>query len=177
MYGPGVNSTYEYANENFIILSYLIEKLSGISLQMYFRTKIFEPLGLSSTVFDPFGKAFQLVQSPAEEYYYFSDLNVGPQPFAISSCSNTGCTSSRESTPDDSSCPSFRGGSGCPKRQRRNNQVLSRKGVVFNRFSDVLNSTVPDMVSFGSPPLPLPSLPSNFVTINHINNLSIKQHQ
>jgi CubicO group peptidase (beta-lactamase class C family) len=77
-YGPGVNSTYEYANENFIILSYLIEKLSSLSLQMYFRTKIFEPLGLSSTVFDPYGKAFQLVQSPAEEYYYFADLNVGP---------------------------------------------------------------------------------------------------
>ena len=93
-YGPGVNSTYEYANENFIILSYLIEKLSTMSLQMYFRTKIFEPLGLSSTVFDPYGKAFQLVQSPAEEYYYFADLNVGPQPFAISSCSNTGFAAS-----------------------------------------------------------------------------------
>jgi len=72
----------------------LIENLSTKSLQMYFRTKIFEPLGLSSTVFDPYGKAFQLVQSPAEEYYYFADLNVGPQPFAISSCSNTGFAAS-----------------------------------------------------------------------------------
>jgi hypothetical protein len=124
-YGPGVNSTYEYANENFIILSYLIEKLSSMSLQLYFRTKIFEPLGLSSTVFDPFGKAFQLVQSPAEEYYYFADLNVGPQPFAISSCSNTGFAASNIAIAHARGCLSlpFRSGSGSPKRQRWNNQA------------------------------------------------------
>jgi len=90
VYGPGVNSTYNYANENFIILSYLIEKLSGVSLQTYYRTKIFEPLGLTSTVFSPFGKAFQIVPRPADEYYYYTDINASPNPFAIGSCSDTG---------------------------------------------------------------------------------------
>jgi hypothetical protein len=149
-YGPGVNSTYEYANENFIILSYLIEKLSSMSLQLYFRTKIFEPLGLSSTVFDPYGKAFQLVQSPAEEYYYFADLNVGPQPFAISSCSNTGFAASNTAIVHARGCLSlpFRSGSGSPKRQRWNNQA--RKPlmcILLCSHSDAFHSTVPDMVS------------------------------
>ena len=89
-YGPAVNNTYEYANENFIILSYFIEKLSGLSLQSYFRSKIFEPLGMSSTVFDPFGQAFQVVPNSVGEYYYLTDLSAGTQPIAIGSCANTG---------------------------------------------------------------------------------------
>lgn len=49
--------TYQYNNLNFVILSYFIQKFSGMSLQSYYQKNIFQKVGMSSgTYFDPWFK-------------------------------------------------------------------------------------------------------------------------
>lgn len=43
------NDSWSYCNEGYVTLGLLIETLSGIPLEEYYRTQIFEPLGLAST--------------------------------------------------------------------------------------------------------------------------------
>ncbi|MCL7991603.1 MAG: beta-lactamase family protein, partial [marine benthic group bacterium] len=47
---PGV--TYEYSNLGFALLGQIVEAVSGESLPAYSRAKIFEPLGMTSTVWE-----------------------------------------------------------------------------------------------------------------------------
>ena len=47
---PGV--TYEYSNLGFALLGQIVEAVSGESLPAYTRAKIFEPLGMTSTVWE-----------------------------------------------------------------------------------------------------------------------------
>jgi hypothetical protein len=86
-------NSYFYANENFIILSYLIQKLSGLSLQNYFQQHIFTPAGLANTFFDPWSQAFQIKPALASEYYFYTNYYNGTvqtdQAFAYGSCSST----------------------------------------------------------------------------------------
>ncbi|MCX6693659.1 MAG: serine hydrolase, partial [Methanomicrobiales archaeon] len=44
---PG--SSYTYSNNGYIVLSYIIEKASGMSFDEYLKTSIFRPLGMNST--------------------------------------------------------------------------------------------------------------------------------
>ena len=48
MHQPGENWTYGLNND---LLGYLVEVLSGLSLDAFFRTRIFEPLGMNDTYF------------------------------------------------------------------------------------------------------------------------------
>lgn len=85
-YGPNTTNLYFYANENFVILSYIIEKLSALSLRDYYQQHIFNVVGLSSTFYDPFSQAFLYKPQMATEYFYFTDLLVSRSPFAYGRC-------------------------------------------------------------------------------------------
>lgn len=51
IYSPG--SHFLYSDINFETLGFIVEKVSGMSLNEYARTKIYEPLGMNSTRFLP----------------------------------------------------------------------------------------------------------------------------
>jgi CubicO group peptidase (beta-lactamase class C family) len=91
------NNSYFYSNENFVLLSYFVEKLSNQSLQTYFKEHIFQPVGLNNTFYDPFSWEFLVPQNVAQEYFFYTTLPFGPSedpstssgaypPFAIGSC-------------------------------------------------------------------------------------------
>lgn len=46
-FSPG--SGYTYSNNGYIVLSYIVEKASGMSYDQYLTTNIFRPLGMNST--------------------------------------------------------------------------------------------------------------------------------
>lgn len=82
-------SNFLYTNENFILLSYFIEKLSGLSLDAYYQRYIFDVVGLGSAVYDPYSQAFKTIPNPVTEYYYYTDYTVSNQPFALGTCAST----------------------------------------------------------------------------------------
>ena len=49
-FNPG--DKYEESNSNFILLGYIIEKVSGIKFEEYMKKNIFEPLGMQSSGFN-----------------------------------------------------------------------------------------------------------------------------
>lgn len=67
---PGTN--YSYANPNFVLASYLVEKISGESLETYMQTHIFDKVGLTETVYDPYSGLFHVQRNYVEQYvdYY-----------------------------------------------------------------------------------------------------------
>lgn len=93
--GPGytyTTSTYQYANENFVILSYIVQRLSGLSFQDYLQKNIFTPVGMKNTVYDPWSQAFQLLPQLASEYYYYTNYangNDNDKAFQYGSCAST----------------------------------------------------------------------------------------
>eukprot|EP01031_Cornospumella_fuschlensis_P033494 gene33494-40525_t len=94
--GPAYNATYNtywYANENFIILSYFVEKYGNMSLASYFSRRIYQPLGMNDTVYDPWNQAFYLHSEQSSEYLFYTDYagnnnNLSTQPFAYGSCAS-----------------------------------------------------------------------------------------
>jgi len=61
---PGTK--YSYSNSGYLLLGYIIEKVSGQSYEQYIRKNIFQPLGMNSSGFD-FGKA------PNRAYGYYDN--------------------------------------------------------------------------------------------------------
>lgn len=47
---PGTQ--YNYSNSNYVLLAYIIEKVSGETYEHYIRTHIFEPLGMKDSGYD-----------------------------------------------------------------------------------------------------------------------------
>lgn len=89
---PG--ATYHYVNENFILLSYFVEKLSGMSYREYIRTHIVDVVGLKQTYFDPWGQQLSMSNKLGVEYLEYSDMDRANwdgqstvQPFASGVCS------------------------------------------------------------------------------------------
>lgn len=70
---PGAN--YSYSNPNFVLLSYMVEKLSGLKLETYLKERVFAPVGLNNTFYDPFDGQTQLHKGWVEQYahYYYHD--------------------------------------------------------------------------------------------------------
>ncbi|KAF1327322.1 Penicillin-binding protein 4*, partial [Globisporangium splendens] len=52
VFQPGTN--YSYTHANYVLLSYMIEKLSGQQLDAYLSKQIFQPIGLKKTYYDPY---------------------------------------------------------------------------------------------------------------------------
>lgn len=50
------NKRHSYANMNYIILAYIIEKVSGLSYQEYIKENIFEPLNMTNTFYPTDGQ-------------------------------------------------------------------------------------------------------------------------
>jgi CubicO group peptidase (beta-lactamase class C family) len=111
LYAAGNTNSYFYANENFIILSYLVQKLSGLSLRDYYQQNIFTPMQLRDTFFDAYSQEFLIKNRLASEYFFYTDfpfpMTTNPSassgaypPFAMGSCAEVEVN------------PGFQGGSG-----------------------------------------------------------------
>jgi CubicO group peptidase (beta-lactamase class C family) len=64
-FSPG--EEYQYANSNYILLALICERVSGQSLATFFRERIFEPLGMSSTTI--YDSVLQVIPGRAGRYY------------------------------------------------------------------------------------------------------------
>ncbi|WP_232849885.1 penicillin binding protein PBP4B [Bowmanella yangjiangensis] len=56
-----------YSDTDYMLLGLLIERISGMPLDAYVETQIFQPLGLTNTVFNPLHKGFSKGQFAATE--------------------------------------------------------------------------------------------------------------
>lgn len=70
VFSPGSN--YSYSNANFVLVSYLVEQLSGQALEAYLREHIFDKVGLAHTIYDPYSGLFAVQRGYADQYanYY-----------------------------------------------------------------------------------------------------------
>ncbi|TYZ57697.1 hypothetical protein PybrP1_009722 [[Pythium] brassicae (nom. inval.)] len=66
VFAPGSN--YSYSNMNFVLLSYMVEKLSDQALEVYLREHIFDKLGLADTYYDPYAGLLGVHRGYAHQY-------------------------------------------------------------------------------------------------------------
>ncbi|KAL3658886.1 hypothetical protein V7S43_016029 [Phytophthora oleae] len=66
---PG--TSYEYVEENYVLLAYMVEKLSGLSFGEYLKKHIFQALGLKLTTFDPYAGAVKVRHGLVDQYVQF----------------------------------------------------------------------------------------------------------
>ncbi|TMW67443.1 hypothetical protein Poli38472_011063 [Pythium oligandrum] len=79
VFKPGTN--YSYANPNFVLLSYLVEKISGQSFGGYLKEHIFDKLDLKDTIYDPYAGALSVNHRVTDEYLsYFIQGEGGQKP-------------------------------------------------------------------------------------------------
>jgi CubicO group peptidase (beta-lactamase class C family) len=72
---PGTG--FHYTNENFILLCYLVEKISTLSFREYLQTNIFDVIGLENTYFDPWESSLgPLDPAVGEEYRDYHDMSA-----------------------------------------------------------------------------------------------------
>jgi CubicO group peptidase (beta-lactamase class C family) len=89
---------FHYTNENFMLLSYLVEKISDLSFREYLQTYIFDVIGLEDTYYDPWQSSLgPMDPAVGEEYRDYHDMSVSSDVsesyYASSVCSdefNTG---------------------------------------------------------------------------------------
>ena len=84
---------FQYTNENFMILTYLIEKLSGISYNHFLQTHVSSVIGLTSTYYDPLEGSLALKDKKLSEgFRHYHDLtqtdNLDRNYFTSSICSD-----------------------------------------------------------------------------------------
>ena len=65
MYTP--RTTYAYSDVDYMILGLLVEQITGMPLDQYVETEIYNKLGLTHTVFNPLTKGFSKSQITATE--------------------------------------------------------------------------------------------------------------
>ncbi|KAL4156621.1 hypothetical protein PRNP1_005650 [Phytophthora ramorum] len=66
---PG--TSYTYADENYVLLAYMVEKLSGMAFGEYLQKHIFQPVNLKLTTFDPFAGALGVKHGLVDQYVQF----------------------------------------------------------------------------------------------------------
>ncbi|WP_412970910.1 penicillin binding protein PBP4B [Glaciecola sp. MF2-115] len=64
-----LGSTQEYSDTNFMLLGLLVERVTGMSLDEYSQEKIYSPLGLKNTLFNPLRAGFSAEQFAATEIF------------------------------------------------------------------------------------------------------------
>lgn len=69
LFKPGTQ--YYYSNTGFMLASFFIEKLSGMTFNEYIQTYIAKPLGMTNTYFDVYNGKFGLDEKRVGEYYEF----------------------------------------------------------------------------------------------------------
>ena len=71
---------YSYSNSNYILLAYILEKISGKPYGDFMRENIFNPLGLSDTAHD--GTAAEMIKDRASGYIPAVDMKgIGNAPY------------------------------------------------------------------------------------------------
>ena len=88
---PGDGETYEYSNANYVLIGYLIEKLSGQSYARYLEENIFEPLGLEDTYYDPYDGLLILNKDRTDGHILLTDIEGDIPSFdniGIGKCNN-----------------------------------------------------------------------------------------
>eukprot|EP00808_Paulinella_micropora_P005881 g57445.t1 len=83
---PG--SQYAYSNHNFILLTYLIEKYSGLNYGEYLQKNIFDPIGLRNSRFDRQNGRFGVIKNRVDEYHRFYDRENNYEQLALGDCRN-----------------------------------------------------------------------------------------
>ncbi|RLN47053.1 hypothetical protein BBJ29_006025 [Phytophthora kernoviae] len=66
---PGTN--YSYSDDNYVLLAYMVESLSGLSFGEYLQTHIFKPLNLKFTSYDPYVGALGVQKGLVDEYVQY----------------------------------------------------------------------------------------------------------
>lgn len=66
---PGTD--YSYADSNYVLLSYVIEKLSGQKLEFYLNEHIFQRVGLKKTYYDPYSGGRNVHRGFVSQYVDF----------------------------------------------------------------------------------------------------------
>ena len=73
-FNPG--EKYEYSNSNYVLLTYIIEQVSGLSYEVYLQNNIFNVLGMNDTGYD---NESEIIINRATGYYYKDEiLNNAP---------------------------------------------------------------------------------------------------
>ncbi len=67
VYRPGTQ--YVYSDTGFIILGFIVEKITNMPLDSYVEQYIYKPMGLNSTVFNPLTKSFRKEEFAATEVW------------------------------------------------------------------------------------------------------------
>lgn len=71
------DTKFVYSDLNAILLGFVVEKVSGLSLDEYCKTNIFEPLGMRSTVFLPDDKMKERIPPTENDNYWRNRLLKG----------------------------------------------------------------------------------------------------
>ncbi|GLE00100.1 hypothetical protein PINS_up008828 [Pythium insidiosum] len=65
------DTNYSYANPNFVLLTYMIEKISGQSFSTYLQEHIFDKIGMTNSYFDPYSGGHGIRPRYVEQYAHF----------------------------------------------------------------------------------------------------------
>lgn len=86
-----IHQGFDYQNEPFALASVIIHRISGQSLEDFFRSRVFNRLGMSCTSFDPSNNLREQIQGavslPGGDVHWFKPYLSGLQsdnPFAAS---------------------------------------------------------------------------------------------
>ncbi len=90
MFPPGAGMTY--SNSNYLLLSLVVERLSGVSLAEFLKTEIFTPLGMNSTQL--LSDTTAAVPHKATGYVPGSDGIARRAAFSVELCGDGGIQSS-----------------------------------------------------------------------------------
>ena len=79
---------YLYAHENYVLLAYLVEKISGLRLKEYMHRYVFQQLKMESTFFNTGFRDIKLSKETSSyiEYYEKAKEGVAPSFIAEGSC-------------------------------------------------------------------------------------------
>ena len=81
---PGTE--YAYSNMNFVLASYFVEKLSGLSFSQYIQKNILDIIPLENTFFDPWDGQFGVNQDRVDEYLLYKQSDDPFNNVAIGIC-------------------------------------------------------------------------------------------
>jgi hypothetical protein len=106
-----------------VILSYIVQKLSGLAIRDYFQQHIFTPMQMHNTLFDAYSQEFQILPKLASEYFFYTNL-----PFPVTTNPSTSSGAYPPFAMGD--CAAIEGNPG------------------YQTGSGAIISTLPDMVKF-----------------------------
>jgi len=84
IFKPGTE--YNYCNMNFILLAYIIEKLSGLNFGVYLQQNIFDVLGMENSYCDLWDGQFGDNPNRVDEYYLTEDAKNPLKSLGIGWC-------------------------------------------------------------------------------------------